>query len=118
MNLFTSLQRNIKLRNIHNITSQYIHYYFGYGNPGKTQDEKTDVAVRYGIYNIKIWNFNNQQVKYTQPGKLKPQQNHCATQQQNLATLCSCTTLRHRYDMLYGIHMDVDVNSTDPYRTK
>ena len=39
--------------------------------PDKTQDGKTGATVRYGIYIIKIWNFYNQQVKYTQPSKLK-----------------------------------------------
>ena len=36
---------------------------------GKTQDGKIDATVRYRIYIIKIWNFYDQQLKYTQPGE-------------------------------------------------
>ena len=77
--------------------------------PGKNQNGKTTAAVRYIIYIIKIWNFYNQQVKYTQPGKLKT-----STKSTRNPTARQCFSAQ-LYDLMYGFHMVADIDNTDPY---
>ena len=59
MNIFYSMQRNIKLRNkLHHITLLKL-IILGMETPGKTQDGKIGAAITYRFYYEKIWSIYN-----------------------------------------------------------
>ena len=74
----------------HNIDSDTI--ILGMETPGKTQDGKIGVAVRYRFYYEKIWNFYNY-CKFTQTWQMQHSAESLGKSQLNLNTLlCECTT--------------------------